>query len=250
MVPMLSISEQTYRPGLKQERHAHADTTVTMVLSGSLREQVGSVEEIARPLSIVVKPQDTEHANEFGTGGARTLQICIPAVDAAEFSNWQASLTRWGWQHAGPSVASFIKLLNAVRTTPADAAALHSCALEALATLSADTDRLRGVPDWLKTVREMIDDAKHPPRLAELAAIVPVHPVYLARRFRRSFGCSVSEYIQRRRIQRVAELTCDGRRSLSMAAHLAGFSDQAHMCRVFRSQIRMAPRQLRSALTA
>jgi transcriptional regulator GlxA family with amidase domain len=34
-----------------------------------------------------------------------------------------------------------------------------------------------------------------------------------------------------------------------MAAHMAGFSDHAHMCRVFRSQIRMAPRQLRSALT-
>jgi CubicO group peptidase (beta-lactamase class C family) len=47
--PMLRVPENAYPPGLRQPRHAHAETTVTIVIGGSLRERVGRVDEIARP---------------------------------------------------------------------------------------------------------------------------------------------------------------------------------------------------------
>ena len=250
MVRMLVIKEQSYAPDLKQARHAHANTTVTMVLGGSLWERVGGVEEIARPLSIVIKPRDTEHANHFGARGARTLQILIPNDAISALAAWHEPLEQWGWQHAGFAVASFAKLLWAVRTLPAEHPELQSCAHEALAALSCNAERSHGIPVWLKTVRDMIDDAVQPPRLSHLARHADVHPVYLARQFRRTFGCSVSEYIQRRRIQRVAELISADEKTLSAAAHTVGFADHAHMCRVFRQQIRMAPGDLRAALTS
>jgi AraC family transcriptional regulator len=247
---MLYISEQTYAPGLKQARHAHADMTVTLVLRGSLQERVGSHQEIARPLSVVIKPTDIEHANEFGPSGARTLQIRVGSAESATLAEWQASLGHWRWLHAPAAIGSFLSLLEAHHKCAGNQEALQSYAIDALAALAPDAAPMNTRPSWLASIREAIDDATHPPRLADLARAADVHPVYLARQFRRAFGCSMSEYIQRRRIQRVAELTCDNAKSLSTAAHAAGFSDHAHMCRVFRDQIRVAPHQVRKLLTA
>jgi AraC family transcriptional regulator len=245
---MLQVHHHTYAPGLKQARHAHADTTVTLVLRGSLHERVGGVTEIARPLSIVVKPSDTEHTDEFGAAGAYTLQIRIPAHVVEPMVEWQPSLGQWRWEHAPRAASSFLALLEQFRSTPSDTTALQPYIIDALAALAPEADHDFAPPKWLLMVREAIDDAAHPPRLSDLAILAGVHPVYLARLFRRAFGCSVNEYIQSRRIQKVAELTTDGRHSLSTAAHAAGFSDHAHMCRVFRSRLQTAPGAVRRSL--
>src|SRR5688572_19382624 len=141
---MLLVSEQSYPPKLRQARHFHEETTVTIVLGGSLWEKVGAVEEIAQPLSIVVKPAGTEHANEFGAAGTRTLQTRIPATESVSFSECDSSLNRWGWQPAGVAVASFAKLLLALRT-PADCDALQMYATEALAALCGANERAGGI---------------------------------------------------------------------------------------------------------
>jgi AraC family transcriptional regulator len=247
---MLHITEQTYAPGLKQARHAHSEMTITMILRGSLHECVGSIQEIARPLSIVIKPIDTEHADEFGARGARTLQIRIPATEFTVLRSWEPALTQWRWQHAPRATGSFLRLLEAHRTRPSDHADIESYAFEAIASLAPKLEMMAAVPTWLLRVREAIDDARHPARLHDLAHFADVHPVYLARQFRRAFSCSVNQYIQRRRIQKVAELTCDAAKSLSTAAYTAGFADHAHMCRVFRSHVSIAPRDMRRMLRA
>ena len=56
------VSHRTYAPNLQQPRHAHDSMSVTLVLAGSIAERVGEVEEIGRPLSLVIKPVDVEHA--------------------------------------------------------------------------------------------------------------------------------------------------------------------------------------------
>jgi AraC family transcriptional regulator len=247
---MFQVYQHTYVPGLKQAIHAHAETTVTLVLRGSLQERVGVVNEVARPLSIVVKPGDTEHTDEFGPRGADTLQIRIPAHASGPLLEWQPSLNQWRWQHAPQAAHSFLILLQHFRAAPANVTALQPYIIDALAALAPDADVDFAPPKWLLIVREAIDDAVQPPRLSDLALLAGVHPVYLARLFRRAFGCSVNEYIQCRRIQKVAELTTDGRHSLSTAAHAAGFSDHAHMCRVFRRRIKSAPGSVQRSLSA
>jgi AraC family transcriptional regulator len=194
---MLRVREQTYEPGLRQARHAHAETTVTIVVAGSLRERVGRVDEIARPLSVVVKPGGTEHADEFGPHGARTLQIALIG-DAAGAADWEVALRTWRWTHAGPAVRSFLALLRAVRSATSDGRngelpdeieyATHDV-LAALGRQSGATHRMTP-PNWLRLVREELDDAAHvTPRVRVLAASAGVHPVYLARQFRRFYGC-------------------------------------------------------------
>lgn len=53
---MLQVFRHKYISSPPQPRHAHAETTITMVLAGTIRERVGNAEEIARPFSYVIKP--------------------------------------------------------------------------------------------------------------------------------------------------------------------------------------------------
>jgi AraC family transcriptional regulator len=255
---MLRVAEKTYAPGFRQLRHAHAETTVTIVIGGSLRERVGRVDELARPLSVVVKPGGTEHANEFGPAGTRTVQIALTGPQASDAAAWERTLRVWRWTHAGPSVRSFLRLLHVLRA--ADAASevdraddIECAAHDVLAALGghAAVGSRAAPPRWLQIVREELDDAgPTPPRVRVLAASAGVHPVYLARQFRRFYGCSVTQYLQQRRLQRTADLVTSNDHALSLVSYSAGFADQAHMCRVFRASTGVTPSVYRALARA
>lgn len=246
---MLRVAEKTYPPGLRQPRHAHAETTVTIVIGGSLRERVGRVDEIARPLSVVVKPGGTEHANEFGPEGTRTVQIALAGAEASDAAAWERTLRVWRWTHVGPGVRSFLALARLLRSADPACGGERADEIECVAhdVLAAvgrhpGASDARTPPRWLQIVREELDDAfRAPPRVRVLAASAGVHPVYLARQFRRFYGCSVSEYLQRQRLQRTADMVASGDGALSLVSYTAGFADQAHMCRVFRAHTGVTP---------
>jgi AraC family transcriptional regulator len=99
-----------------------------------------------------------------------------------------------------------------------------------------------GVAPWLSETRDRLHaDVAARPSLAELAASVGVHPVTLARAFRRSFGCTVGEYLRRLRIERAAERLASGTQPLAEIALAAGFADQSHFSNVFRRRVGMSP---------
>ena len=91
----------------------------------------------------------------------------------------------------------------------------------------------------------MIDDTREWPRVGELANIAGVHRVQLARQFRRYFGCSVSAYIRRSRVQLAAERIVAGG-NIAAASHDAGFYDHAHLCRAFEAETSLSPSGWRS----
>jgi AraC family transcriptional regulator len=215
---------------------------VTLVVSGSLRETVGRAQEIARALSIVVKPGDTEHADQFGETGARTLQIGLTAAEAAGLREWEPAARQWRWTHAGPAVPAFLRLLAILRTRPHDDVLLERGATDVLSSLRALTDDPRGDPPvWLARVREEMDDVGSGVRVRDIAARAGVHPVYLARQFRRFFGSSVVAYLQRRRVTRAADLIASSSLPLSSVAFESGFADQSHLSRSFRSGTGFTP---------
>jgi AraC family transcriptional regulator len=236
------VREVSYTRGLCQAVHAHEETTVTLVVAGSLRETVGRTQEIARALSIVVKPGDTEHADEFGDAGARTVQISLTGRDAADLREWEPGARTWRWTHAGPAVPAFLDLVAVMRTRPRDEGEIERGVTDVLSSLrSVPDDSRHDAPVWLRRVREEIDDAGASMRVRDLAAGAGVHPVYLARQFRRFFGATVVSYLQRRRVTRAADLIASSSLPLSMVAFEAGFADQSHLSRSFRGGTGLTP---------
>lgn len=239
---MTRVREVSYRPHLLQPRHAHAETTVTLVVAGSLRETVGRAQETARALSIVVKPGDTEHADQFGPRGTRTVQIGLTSEEGKSLREWEPAARQWRWTHAGPAVPAFLRLLAFLRTSPNDDVLLERAVMDVLSSLRELRGETRGDPPvWLAQVREEMDDVGAGVRVRDVAARAGVHPVYLARQFRRYFGSSVVSYLQRRRVTRAADLIASSCLPLSTVAFQAGFADQSHLNRSFRSGTGFTP---------
>ena len=106
-----------------------------------------------------------------------------------------------------------------------------------------------GRPRWLDEARDRIHvELAARPSLTGLAESVGVHPVTLARAFRRAFGCTVGEYVRRLRIERAARQLADTDLSLAEIALAEGFSDQSHFSNLFRRHTGLSPFQFRRAV--
>ena len=248
VLPQIRIAEVDYSPGLKQPKHSHARTSVSLVIQGALEERVGSRTEVAAPLSVVIKPAGTEHADHVGPHGARTLQLVL-ADDLLEDDAPGATLSEWRWLHAGHAAQSFLEILAAVREHPHDASVIEGTVYHFLGSLSGNEPAELGPapPAWLKRVVDEVDDTfAEGPRVRALALGAGVHPVSLARCFRRYVGMSVTGRIRRRRVQAAVVLLSGSKTALSSVAHSAGFCDQSHLCRVFKAATGVTPLRFRT----
>lgn len=241
------VREIAYEPGTRMLPHRHDQPSITLVLAGGIRESVGSHEDDATPLSVVVKPAGVRHADEFGPRGARTLQIAWredPGAGAGVFSSG------WRWSHMRRGVPEFLALAEDARASGSSAGHLESRVWDVLAALEGASDPPRDppapdAPRWIERIREEIDDRiGEGIEVRELAASVGLHPGSLARAFRRHFGESITGYRTRERLRRAVASLARCERSMSAIAHEAGFADHPHFCRAVREGTGRTPSEL------
>lgn len=109
--------------------------------------------------------------------------------------------------------------------------------LLAVIRLPASDRRMRGkLAQWqLRRVTDFIEDnCLRTIRLDELAAIAGLSSSYFCHAFKASTGLPPHQWQMRARIQRVKERLAEGRQPLAEIAAETGFSDAAHLTRVFR----------------
>ena len=120
---------------------------------------------------------------------------------------------------------------------------------EILFALSGEPAAPRVAPRWLRSARDLLDGRfDQPVSLRGLAQEAGVHPVYFAAAFRRFHGCSVGEYLRRRRLQYARRRLADPKVSLAQVAAEAGFADQSHFTRTFKRFTGMTPNRYRTFL--
>ena len=239
------VVEDSYTPCLKQERHAHRHTNISLVLAGSVEESVGGALERGYALSVVIKPGGTEHANRYGAKGARMLSVVFEPEFAASLEGWDPGLGLWRWAHGGAAARWMLRLLRTYRRRQTSRGGeLEDYVYETLASLPGvpTSGTAAAPPRWLELVRQELDDTfTDGPCVRDLAANAGVHPVYLARRFRQFMGCSVSDYRTLLRVRAAAELLASSCVPPAAAADQCGFADQSHLCRVFKGATGLTP---------
>jgi AraC family transcriptional regulator len=106
-------------------------------------------------------------------------------------------------------------------------------------------------PPWLAQVTDLLHDRMAEPlSLADIAGSVGVHPVHLARVFRRHHRCTVGEYVRGLRVGLACRRLTHSSASLSEIALAAGFPDQSHFSRVFKRVTGLTPGKFRAETRA
>jgi AraC family transcriptional regulator len=99
-----------------------------------------------------------------------------------------------------------------------------------------------GPPPWLARVHEVVHhNFAEPFTLAELAAQARVHPVHMAAAFRRHYGCTIGEFVRRRRIEVACRALTTCAASIAEIALTVGFADQSHFSRTFKRLTGLTP---------
>jgi AraC-like DNA-binding protein len=222
-------------PGSAPGQHAHHCAQLSVALTGTLRVRKAPLAPWRRCHAVVVKP-DAEH--DVDASGAFVVMALIGAGGLLDAVTAHAR--------------------SAMRMVPSDEATTWQRALGDPRTLDADrvtrwvssTLMQNRVPTRVDArVQRVIGTLRRHPldtrttALVELARVAGLSPSRFAHVFTESIGVPVRPYVRWLRLQRAARELVFGR-SVTQAAHIAGFSDAAHLTRTFRRTLGISPRML------
>jgi AraC family transcriptional regulator len=100
-----------------------------------------------------------------------------------------------------------------------------------------------GLASWqVLRVRAYIESNLHRTiHTRDLSAVARRSPAHFSRKFKLAVGEPPHAYVVRRRLERACHLMITSAASLSEIALSVGFSDQAHLCRLFRQAFGQSP---------
>lgn len=115
--------------------------------------------------------------------------------------------------------------------------------LSAINKLIQEKSAYKKTPAWAKELKEILQDHIDTNlSLKEISKNLDIHPAYLSREFSKYFdNFCFGDYIRKLRIEKAIELLNSSSYSLTEIAYLAGFSDQSHFTRIFKSHTGKSP---------
>ena len=244
---LLTASCTEHPPNISLPPHSHPNATLTVVLGGGYRENVGGSDQGLPSMTAVVKPAETRHSNTVDQRGARCFLLELPAYSVGDIQ-------------AVRSVFSSVRIIDLTRAADlvirvvcekvTGLLAVESLSMELIGIVAEEAsgfNRATKSGRWLARVRDRLHmEPDGNLRLSALATDAGCHPVYLARAFRRTFGESIGTYAHRLRLARAArEVGEHPRKSLSEIAHKFGYYDHSHFSHEFRARTGATPGQWR-----
>ncbi len=244
-----SLTEALYAEGVSLPRHCHADTYLTLVLSGTYTENSAHRQFRWCEGALHLLPAGERHENRFETA-ARLLRVKIEPAAIRKLGEEHAPCLSEPREITGQLSAWLANrmLHEFMAQDDVSPLAMEGVLLEMLAESVRSSDETHGssAPGWLRRVHDLLQDSYlEAPGLAALAGIAGVHPVHLSREFHRHFHLTVGEYIRKRRIEYASELLSNSELSMTEIASTCGFSDQSHFCALFKRHSGMTPGKFR-----
>jgi AraC family transcriptional regulator len=246
----LIIGEVVYAPSCRRPPHRHEHACLQFLLRGGYVEYQGARSQECHPLTVSFQPEGHEHSYRGFEAESRVLTIEFEPA-------WMARLREYGVElrHAinlsSPPLQWFLARLHRELSLPETGSALviEGLALELGVEISRQQrSRPDSRPQWLRRViafvHEHFADALS---LKEIARRAEVHPVHLARTFRRHYHCTVGEYMRQLRVNFACRQLREGSRPLMEIALAVGFSDQSQFSRTFKRVMGLTPAAFRAA---
>jgi AraC family transcriptional regulator len=246
-----SLSQTRYRPSSTLPRHSHESHYVCFVLSGTYKESYERKVRSCEPSMILYHPAGELHAQSFDKTPVDLFRVEVNPARLRYASHSDLSMDGRDFR-GGLPVGLAHKLYQEFREPDAVShLAIEGLGLELIATIARDSRRhisSRQPQRWLSQAHELIKSRflEHL-TLGEIACTVGVHPITLAREFRRHYECTVGEIVRRERISFACRELLRPEESLADIAIAAGFCDQSHFAKTFKKLTGITPTEYRTS---
>lgn len=245
----LRLVDGIYSVKTKVPIHSHEQAIFCVALTGVCTEVFAGKVRQYEASTVEFLPANQCHSIDFPFADTRTFSIDISTYWLDRAREFSLRLDNSVHCHGGLLNGLMMKIYGEFRhLDDASALAIQGLALEMLAAVSRESNmRARQPQRWLAGAVEFLRESftEHL-TITQVATVAGVHPVYLAREFRRFNGCTIGEYIRRLRVERACRQLSSSNESLATIAAGAGFSDQSHFSRTFKRLVRMTPAQYRA----
>lgn len=249
----LTLTETVYNSNLKLPQHSHELAYFCLVLKGAYTESYGRLARTCKPATLIFHPADEPHADHFHTD-SRCFNIQMNEAWMARIRAHPLSLNEPKDFQGGRLPRLALRLYDEFRKADElSPLIVEGLALEMMGEASRDLLKKReGMPPpWLAEARQLLHErfAEHL-SLSQQAECVGVHPVHLAREFRRFYHCTVGDYVRQLRIEFACEKLLQSDMPLSEIALASGFFDQSHFTRTFKHLTGKTPQAYRAGWRA
>src|SRR5229473_129812 len=246
----LSLTEATHPPGLRVPAHSHENAHFCLLLQGLYEENCDKRIFVRKPGTLALMASGAVHSNRIQSTGIRFFCIELSRPWRNRANGHLESLR--GLTHFDEGLLPWLamRLYREFRAEDEVAPlAIEGLVLELLAGVARQSSHSeKGTTRWVQKARDFVHDRfQESISLAEVADFAEVHPVSLARAFRRTYHCTVGDYVRKIQIEFACQKLTGSDASLVEIALSAGFSEQSHFSRTFKRLVGLTPSEYRSS---
>jgi len=231
--------------------HTHETAFYHLTLAGAYDESTARGRICFAPFSAAFLHSDTRHYARVAPAGAHLFTLELGANWIQEFLEIHREPETVHDCRGGKLACLGVQLYGAYQEGNAASGLTIECLAWELLAAAADMEfgRQAKPPTWWQRIIELLNfEFIRDLRISDLAREAGVHPVYLARVFRRFSGQTPGEWIQRLRVRLACERLLDPDEGIAQIAAEAGFADQSHLSRVFKRYTAMTPAKFRKTV--
>lgn len=247
-----ALAEEIHERPFDYPKHEHEQSYFMLTDNRVYREKIGNRTFHYPPHTVLWRPAGISHSDGMARSNGRSFSVYIKDELLERYSDDVSIPNEFSEQN---TYLVFLanRLRNEFRNWAngsdliAEGLVLEMLGYAARNRIPAD----RLPPGWVVRIAEKLGDEyleRH--TNLELAIDVGVHPVHLARTFRRYYGKSVGRYLKEMRVHRAMLLIQEKELTLADIANSSGFSDQSQFTKAFKEIVGITPGAFRREVCA
>jgi AraC family transcriptional regulator len=229
------VTQSSYDINIDIPLHYHQNPHFCYFIKGGCSEFVHKQEFPCLPGDLVVHPHQIEHKNHYYNDVTKLLHIEFDPFCYKKLNENGIHFNQFRQLKHQTIKNVFQKIYDEYKQPDTFSRLIvEGLVYELLVDISIPDRKEKNIPCKIKRIIEIMHDHyQEPIGLAWLASSIDIQPEHLARKFKKTTGTTVGEYLRKIRVEKACSLLKNTRDDILSVALDCGFSDQSHFTQVF-----------------